>query len=81
MLEPTHVKDVCKIGQGNLCCRYLVVGKDGFECVKLLQGPCVTLYDKIRGMDARLTPKQVIDQKVAQGEYVAEGDNCEGRLT
>ena len=29
-----HVKDVCKIGQGNDCCRYLMVGMDGFECAK-----------------------------------------------
>jgi len=29
-----HVKNVCKIGQGNECCRYLVIGGSGFECVK-----------------------------------------------
>jgi hypothetical protein len=29
-----HVKNVCKIGQGNTCCRYLVIGTQGFECVK-----------------------------------------------
>lgn len=29
-----HVKDVCKIGQGNACCRYLVMGGGGFECAK-----------------------------------------------
>jgi len=28
------VKDVCKIGQGHMCCRYLVMGTRGFECVK-----------------------------------------------
>lgn len=30
-----HVKDVCKIGQGHDCCRYLVVAPGGFECGKL----------------------------------------------
>lgn len=30
-----HVKDVCKIGQGKDCCRYLMVGGNGFECGKL----------------------------------------------
>lgn len=30
-----HVKDICKIGQGRDCCRYLVAGSDGFECAKL----------------------------------------------
>ena len=29
-----HVKSICKIGQGNTCCRYLVCGVKGFECAK-----------------------------------------------
>lgn len=29
-----HVRNVCKIGQGNECCRYMVLGTQGFECVK-----------------------------------------------
>lgn len=29
-----HVLNVCKIGQGNKCCRYLVMGTEGFECAK-----------------------------------------------
>ena len=28
------VTDTCKIGQGHDCCRYLVVGRRGFECAK-----------------------------------------------
>jgi hypothetical protein len=28
------VKNTCKAGQGYLCCRYLVIGAQGFECVK-----------------------------------------------
>ena len=30
----THVKDICKIGQGHDCCRYLVMGSTGFACAK-----------------------------------------------
>ena len=30
-----HVHRVCLIGQGDACCRYLVVGSGGFECAKL----------------------------------------------
>jgi hypothetical protein len=30
-----HVKDVCKLGQGSACCRYLLAGPTGFECGKL----------------------------------------------
>ena len=29
------VKNTCKAGQGYQCCRYLVMGRRGFECVKL----------------------------------------------
>jgi len=29
-----HVVDICKIGQGKFCCRYLVAGSDGLECAK-----------------------------------------------
>ncbi len=29
-----HVKNTCKIGRGNSCCRYLVGGIHGFECAK-----------------------------------------------
>jgi hypothetical protein len=29
-----HVKNVCKIGQKNACCRYLIISASGFECIK-----------------------------------------------
>lgn len=29
-----QLKEVCKIGQGNECCRYLIVGPKGFGCAK-----------------------------------------------
>lgn len=29
-----HVRNVCKLGQGNVCCRYLAIGGQGFECMK-----------------------------------------------
>lgn len=28
------IEEVCKIGHGNECCRYLVIGSKGFECMK-----------------------------------------------
>ena len=30
-----HAKDICKLGQAEDCCRYLMVGGNGFECAKL----------------------------------------------
>lgn len=29
-----HIKKVCKMGQGASCCKYLVMGTKGFECMK-----------------------------------------------
>jgi len=29
-----HVHRVCLIGKGDACCRYLVMGSEGFECAK-----------------------------------------------
>lgn len=29
-----HVQNVCRIGQGAFCCKYLVAGSMGFECMK-----------------------------------------------
>lgn len=33
-MNDEKVKNVCKVGQGQDCCRYLAVGGDGFECLK-----------------------------------------------
>ena len=30
-----YFKTVCRLGEGAACCRYLVVGETGPECVKL----------------------------------------------
>jgi hypothetical protein len=29
------IDDVCKIGQGAACCRYLAVGAEGWRCLKI----------------------------------------------
>lgn len=34
-LAKAYVTEVCKIGRGHDCCRYLVSGPTGFECAKL----------------------------------------------
>jgi|GEM_PF-2311040 len=32
-IEPQHVTDVCRIGKGSACCRYLVM-RERFACAK-----------------------------------------------
>lgn len=69
-----HVKEVCKIGQGKECCRYLVLGPGGFECAKIDKGFVAALNGEVAP-----TVKMLMDQRVAKGTMVARGDNCEGR--
>ena len=33
-LKKEYCMQICKIGQGNSCCRYLVGSPKGFECAK-----------------------------------------------
>jgi hypothetical protein len=33
-IPESHLKEVCKIGQGNECCRYITVGHMGIQCAK-----------------------------------------------
>lgn len=34
LISIEKAKEVCRIGQGNKCCRYLACGMDGLECLK-----------------------------------------------
>lgn len=45
-LEP-YVKNVCKLGQGHECCRYLLLSPDGWECAKVT-GLKVLLDDRVK---------------------------------
>ena len=31
----SHVEEICKVGQGAACCRFLVGGAEGLRCAKL----------------------------------------------
>jgi len=33
-IPDVHLKDVCKMGAGAACCRYVVAGVEGIECAK-----------------------------------------------
>lgn len=33
-VDDKHAKEVCKIGQGAECCRYLAMGSKGWSCEK-----------------------------------------------
>ena len=57
-----YLKETCKMGQGNDCCRYIIVHpEDGFVCGK--EEPDI---------------KSVLDERVDNLSMTARGDNCEG---
>lgn len=33
-IDGQTLREVCKVGQGLLTCKFVVVGKDGFRCAK-----------------------------------------------
>jgi hypothetical protein len=45
--ERTYVINVCKLGKRHECCRYLVGGPDGFQCVKHVLPLCTQLDERV----------------------------------
>lgn len=37
MTKTNYLQEICKIGQGAACCRYVVAGADGITCAKLTE--------------------------------------------
>jgi len=50
--EKQHINDVCRIGQGHDCCRYLTIGAQGWCCEKHTQIG--------RMLDARVERKEMV---------------------
>lgn len=47
MLTDEEVKTVCKLGQMEKCCAFLVAGGDGFECVKMTHPANATIRARL----------------------------------
>lgn len=77
--DDNHVRAICRIGQGHACCRYLTIGADGWDCVKLDTTPIQTLQEVMEGQTVKRTAKDILDDRVARHDMTARGDNCEGR--
>lgn len=59
-----YIDEVCKIGQNELCCRYLVGGPSGLECTK------------INPSNKEVIDRE---WAVNGHNHIAKGDNCEGQ--
>lgn len=58
-ISEIHLKQVCKIGQGNEYCRYVTVGHEGIQCAKHT------------GLSRVLDAKVNAGEMVAQGDNCA----------
>ena len=48
-----YMDEVCKMGQGEDCCRYITVGADGFQCGKDDPSIKTALDQRVFGMTAK----------------------------
>jgi hypothetical protein len=48
MLNNKHITEICKMGQGKDCCRYLTCGSEGFMCAKLNPSLAMILDKRVR---------------------------------
>lgn len=78
MIEKDEIRefivDVCKVGQGAACCKYLLAGTKGLECGKLTEWkkivddnwkvtPHVAQGDNCQGINGVLTIENIKDVK------------------
>lgn len=47
-IDKDHLRDICKMGQGKECCRYILLGRDGFTCGKHDADFRVLLDDRVQ---------------------------------
>lgn len=47
-MDILKVKEVCKIGQGHECCRYIGMGGSGFCCMKLISSAKEQLDHRVK---------------------------------
>lgn len=48
-----YAPDLCKVGQGEKCCRYIVMGSKGFECMKIDPDMKKVLDARVNSMGAK----------------------------
>jgi hypothetical protein len=42
-----EAKEICKLGQMSECCAFLVVGPDGFECIRMSYPNNSTIFSRL----------------------------------
>ena len=47
-LSGDEVKDICKLGQGDKCCAFIVMSPTGFECIKMGYPANVAIHKRLK---------------------------------
>jgi hypothetical protein len=47
-LTAEETKEICKLGQGEKCCAYLVMSTEGFECAKQEPSVGIQIYHRLK---------------------------------
>lgn len=47
LLEADEAKNICRMGQGDKCCAFLVAGANGFECIRLSYPASAHIFDRL----------------------------------
>lgn len=47
-LEGDEPQTICKLGQGEPCCAFLVMSSDGFECVRMVSSFSIRILDRLK---------------------------------
>lgn len=46
-LTAEETKDICRLGQGEKCCAFLVMSPTGFECIRLSYPANGSIFDRL----------------------------------
>jgi len=46
-LTDEEAKDICRLGQGEKCCAFLVMTSTGFECIRLSYPANGSIFDRL----------------------------------
>lgn len=47
LISNDEAKDICKLGQGEKCCAFLVSGPEGFECIRMSYPTNMSIFSRL----------------------------------
>ncbi len=47
-MSAEEAKNICRLGQGEKCCAFLVMSPTGFECIRMSHPANGTIFDRLK---------------------------------